>query len=151
MRHRVVAVPLIANPAGEYLLCKMPADRGAYPGQWALPGGGLEPGERMDEALRREAREELGLELSAADPLLFKDAVREKQYPDGRREMVYMIFLVFRCQVADTAVRLNDEFEAYAWVPPASLGSYDLNDATVDTLARAGLLTVHAGASPSAP
>jgi len=150
MRHRVIAVPLIANSAGEYLLCKMPSDRGAYPGQWALPGGGLEPGETMEEALRRETREELGLELTAVEPLLFKDAVREKLYPDGRRETLYMIFLVFRCRAAGAAVRLNDEFEAYAWASPEALASYDLNEATVDTLARAGLLPAQARTSTPA-
>lgn len=141
MRHRIIAVPLIRNADGAYLLCKMPPHRGAYPGQWGLPGGGLEPGERMEEALRREAREELGIELDQVEPLLFKDAVRAKLHPDGRREDVYMIFLVFRCEAARTAVRLNDEFEAYAWVQPADVSGYDLNEATVDTLRRAGVLS----------
>lgn len=135
----MIAVPLIRNADGHYLLCKMPSHRGAYPGQWGLPGGGLEPGERMEEALRREAREELGIELGNVEPLLFKDAVREKLYPDGHREDVYMIFLVFRCQAASDAVRLNDEFEAYAWVPTADMPRYDLNETTVDTLRRAGV------------
>jgi nucleoside triphosphatase len=140
MRHRIIAVPLIRNEAGAYLLCKMPAHRGAYPGQWGLPGGGLEPGEQMEEALRRETREELGLELATIEPLLFKDAVREKLYADGSREQVYMIFLVFRCTVVDPQVSLNAEFDEYAWVPPSALAAHDLNEATVDTLQRAGLL-----------
>ncbi|MDI5349372.1 NUDIX domain-containing protein, partial [Salmonella enterica subsp. enterica serovar Kentucky] len=41
-----------------YLLCKMADNRGVFPGQWALSGGGVEPGERIEEALRREVREE---------------------------------------------------------------------------------------------
>jgi nucleoside triphosphatase len=141
MRHRVITVPLIRNAEDAILICRMPAHRGAYPGQWGLPGGGLEPGERMEEALRRETREELGLELSAVEPLLFKDAVREKLYPDGTTESVYMIFLVFSCRAADSAARLNDEFDAYAWVLPTELSGYDLNEATLDTLQRAGLMT----------
>jgi nucleoside triphosphatase len=147
VRHRVIAVPLIRGPGGAYLLCKMPAHRGAYPGQWGLPGGGLEAGETMEEGLRREAREELGLELGTVEPLFFKDAVREKLHADGRREEVYMIFLVFLCTVAEAAVRLNDEFEAYAWVAPQELWAYDLNPATVDTLRRAGIMS---GAEPAA-
>ncbi len=57
MRHRTIVCPLIENE-GHYLLCKMAADRG-FSGQWALSGGGVEP-ERIEEALRREIREELG-------------------------------------------------------------------------------------------
>ncbi|WP_401740313.1 NUDIX domain-containing protein [Stenotrophomonas geniculata] len=46
MRQRVIVCPLIQNQ-GAYLLCRMPLDRGAFPGQWALSGGGLEPDERI--------------------------------------------------------------------------------------------------------
>jgi nucleoside triphosphatase len=56
-----------------------------------------------------------------------------------------MIFLVFHCTVGDPAVRLNEEFEAHAWVPPAALADYDLNEATVDTLRQAGLLQAPSG------
>jgi nucleoside triphosphatase len=150
MRPRVIVVPLLRDRDGAYLLCKMPRDRGAYPGQWGLPGGGVEPGERMADALRRETREELGLELHTFEPLLFGDAVREKLQPDGGRERVYMIFLVFLCTTYGSAVTLNDELESYAWVPSAQLISYDLNDATLDTFRRAGLLPAVAGAADEA-
>lgn len=55
MRQRTIVCPLIQND-GCYLLCKMADDRGVFPGQWALSGGGVEPGERIEEALRREVR-----------------------------------------------------------------------------------------------
>ncbi|VEB56789.1 Pyrimidine deoxynucleoside triphosphate (dYTP)pyrophospho hydrolase YfoO [Salmonella enterica subsp. enterica] len=57
MRQRTIVCPLIQND-GCYLLCKMADNRGVFPGQWALSGGGVEPGERIEEALRREIREE---------------------------------------------------------------------------------------------
>jgi nucleoside triphosphatase len=62
MRQRIIVCPLIQNE-GEYLLCRMPLDRGVFPGQWALSGGGLEPGETIEDGLRREVREELGDDL----------------------------------------------------------------------------------------
>lgn len=62
MRQRTIVCPLIQND-GAYLLCKMADDRGVFPGQWAISGGGVEPGERIEEALRREIREELGEQL----------------------------------------------------------------------------------------
>jgi len=62
MRQRTIVCPLIENQ-GEYLLCKMADNRGVFPGQWALSGGGMEPGETMEQALRREIAEELGEQL----------------------------------------------------------------------------------------
>ena len=55
MRQRTIVCPLIQHE-GHYLLCKMADDRGVFPGQWALSGGGVEPGERIEAALRREIR-----------------------------------------------------------------------------------------------
>uniref|UniRef100_UPI00111998B8 nucleoside triphosphatase NudI n=1 Tax=Salmonella enterica TaxID=28901 RepID=UPI00111998B8 len=52
MRQRTIVCPLIQND-GCYLLCKMVDNRGVFPGQWALSGGGVEPGERIEEALRQ--------------------------------------------------------------------------------------------------
>ena len=46
IERRVIVVGLIHNGRGEWLLCKMPAERGVFPGQWGLPGGGIEPGSR---------------------------------------------------------------------------------------------------------
>jgi nucleoside triphosphatase len=149
VRRRVIVVPLIQNAAGDVLLCRMPPHRGVYPGQWGLAGGGVEADERIDDALRREAREELGLELGAVAPLFFTDAVREKRYPDGTCETLHMVFLVYRCLVADGAVRLNEEFDAYAWVAPPLLSRYDLNEATIDTLRRAGIAGIPSAGAPS--
>jgi nucleoside triphosphatase len=148
VQHRLIVVPLIRSRSGACLLIRMPPNRGAYPGQWGLPGGGLEPGERMFDALRRETREELGLELIECTPLLFKDAVRTKLMADGSAAEVYMVFLVFACRVAEPAVvRLNDEFDDWAWVDPERLERYDLNEATVDTLRQAKLLPATAEAT----
>jgi nucleoside triphosphatase len=60
MRQRTIVCPIIQNDGAD-LLCKMADDRGVFPGQWALSGGGMEPGETMEQALRREIREELDL------------------------------------------------------------------------------------------
>lgn len=141
MRQRTIVCPLIQND-GTYLLCKMADDRGVFPGQWALSGGGVEPGERIEEALRREIREELGdkLELSEITPWTFRDDIRVKTYADGSKEQIYMIYLIFDCVSANREVSINDEFQDYAWVKPADLHRYDLNDATRNTLRMKGLL-----------
>lgn len=139
MVSRVIVVPVIRNAAGAVLLCRMPPTRGVYPGKWGLPGGGVEAGETMTEALRREIREETGLDLRSARPRFFKDAQHSKRDPDGHEQPVYMIFLIFDCTVFDGEVSLNDEFDDHAWVPGHRLGSYDLNAETRDTLELLGL------------
>lgn len=141
MRQRTIVCPLIQNDAC-YLLCKMADDRGVFPGQWALSGGGVEPGERIEEALRREVREELGEQLVLSDimPWTFSDDVRTKTYADGSQEEIYMIYLIFDCVAANREVKINEEFQAFAWVKAEDLGSYDLNIATRKTLTLKGLL-----------
>lgn len=141
MRQRTIVCPLIQNN-GCYLLCKMADDRGVFPGQWALSGGGVEAGERIEEALRREVREELGeqLVLSEITPWTFSDDIRTKTYADGSQEEIYMIYLIFDCVAANRKVNINEEFQAFAWVKPEDLGTYDLNVATRKTLTLKGLL-----------
>ena len=141
MRQRTIVCPLIQND-GCYLLCKMADDRGVFPGQWALSGGGVEPGERIEEALRREVREELGEQLVLSDitPWTFSDDVRTKTYADGSQEEIYMIYLIFDCVAANREVKINEEFQAFALVKAEDLGSYDLNIATRKTLTLKGLL-----------
>ena len=77
----------------------MPGDRGVFPGQWALSGGGLEQDERIEEGLRREIAEELGpdLKIDTIKPWTFRDDIRTKTYPDGTTEEIYMIYLIFDC------------------------------------------------------
>ena len=141
MRQRTIVCPLIQND-GCYLLCKMADDRGVFPGQWALSGGGVEPGERIEEALRREVREELGeqLVLSEITPWTFSDDIRTKTYADGSQEEIYMIYLIFDCVAANREVNINEEFQAFAWGKAEDLGTYDLNIATRKTLTLKGLL-----------
>ncbi|MCP2004244.1 MULTISPECIES: nucleoside triphosphatase NudI [Buttiauxella] len=141
MRQRVIVCPIIENN-GEVLLCKMADDRGVFPGQWALSGGGMEPGEKMEEALLREIQEELGAELQITriKPWTFADDVRVKTYADGSKEEIYMIYLLFDCISANRQVTFNEEFQEIAWVKPSDLNNYDLNEATRITFTRKGWL-----------
>ena len=138
VERRVIVVGLIHNGRGEWLLCKMPAEHGVFPGQWGLPGGGIEPGEQAEEALRRELCEEVGLEVSDIEPLFFTDGLYTKRFPGGEQRPIYMIFLVYKCRAAGETIILNPEFEDHTWVAQDSLGEYDLNVETVKTFNKLG-------------
>ena len=142
MRRRTIVVPIIRNDQGDLLLCRMPPNRGVFPGQWGLAGGGIEDGESMFEALHREVREELGITVSKVTPLSFRDDVRTKRYADGTEEPLYLIYLLFECLANSTEVSLNDEFDAYAWVSETQLAEYDLNPATRLTFKEMKLMTL---------
>jgi 8-oxo-dGTP diphosphatase len=62
-----VAVAVFLRPDGTTLLARRPQGK-VYAGCWEFPGGKAEPGEPMIDALRREIREELGVEIERALP-----------------------------------------------------------------------------------
>ncbi|NUU66863.1 nucleoside triphosphatase NudI [Enterobacteriaceae bacterium BIT-l23] len=141
MRQRMIVCPVIQND-GEFLLCKMASDRGVFPGQWALPGGGMEPGETMETSLRREIMEELGDKLLITDikPWAFRDDIRTKTYPDGTTEDIYMIYLIFDCVSANRDITFNEEFQEIIWVSPETIKSMDLNEAIRVTFTQKGII-----------
>ena len=59
-----VAVGVLINPQGEFLLTSRPEGK-VYAGYWEFPGGKLEAGETVEAALRRELMEEIGIEIGA--------------------------------------------------------------------------------------
>ena len=60
-----VAVGVLIRPDGEFLLTSRPAGK-AYAGYWEFPGGKLEAGESVVQALARELQEELGITIGPA-------------------------------------------------------------------------------------
>ena len=60
-----VAVGVLLREDGAFLLCTRPPGK-AYAGYWEFPGGKLEAGESVEQALRRELHEELGIHIEAA-------------------------------------------------------------------------------------
>ena len=62
-----VAVGVLFDPDGRFLLTSRPPGK-VYAGYWECPGGKLETGESVEDALRRELHEELGITIGAVRP-----------------------------------------------------------------------------------
>jgi 8-oxo-dGTP diphosphatase len=62
-----VAVGVLIDGRGRFLLTSRPAGK-VYAGYWEFPGGKLEAGETVEQALRRELQEELGITIGPAQP-----------------------------------------------------------------------------------
>lgn len=62
-----VAVGVLVRNDGAFLLTSRPAGK-AYAGYWEFPGGKLEEGETVEQALRRELHEEIGITIGAVTP-----------------------------------------------------------------------------------
>jgi len=62
-----VAVGVLLRPDGAFLLTSRPPGK-VYAGYWEFPGGKLEPGETVEQALRRELQEEIGVTIGAVLP-----------------------------------------------------------------------------------
>ncbi|MDO9360701.1 MAG: NUDIX domain-containing protein [Polaromonas sp.] len=62
-----VAVGVLLRPDGDFLLTSRPPGK-VYEGYWEFPGGKLEAGETVEQALRRELQEEIGITIVAAHP-----------------------------------------------------------------------------------
>ena len=74
-----VAVGVLVDGQGRFLLTSRPAGK-VYAGYWEFPGGKLEVGESVEQALRRELQEELGITIGPAQPW----QVEIMDYPHAR-------------------------------------------------------------------
>jgi 8-oxo-dGTP diphosphatase len=74
-----VAVGVLIRPDGRFLLTSRPPGK-VYAGYWEFPGGKLEPGESVAQALARELHEEIGIDTGTVRPW----KVKEFDYPHAR-------------------------------------------------------------------
>ncbi|MCR9091675.1 Nudix family hydrolase [Algiphilus sp.] len=131
-----VAVAAMRDASGAVLLSQRPAHK-SYPGQWEFPGGKIEPGESVDQALRRELAEELGIEVVDARPLI---RVRH-DYPE------LAVCLDVREVLQWSGTPTGVEGQTLAWVATEALPDWPLLAADAP-IVRALQLPMHYAFSP---
>ena len=134
MKTRIVVVALIEKD-GKILMGNKAKDVGPYPNTWRLPGGGVEEGESLEEAMKREIKEETTLETVS----LKKIAVQEDNEPNKDGEMTHYTFHQFRVKVIGTE-ETTEEFPDLIWVPKAELNNVSLSRPSITLFKKLGYM-----------
>ena len=126
-RQDVNASIAVIERRGRLLICRRKAED-VLGGCWEFPGGKCEPDESWTQCLRRELREELGIEVKAVAPFGHMRARRV----NGNGSIQ---FKVYRCTIAKGAPRPLAA-EALRWVSPAELVAADFPPANRRLIAK---------------
>ena len=125
MRKITEVVAALIWDGDRFLACQRPAHK-ARGLLWEFVGGKVEPGERKEEALIRECREELAVTVAVGD--VFLEVLHE--YPD-----LTVRLTLFHAAIAEgTPQKL--EHNDIRWITPAEIDNYDFCPADVEILER---------------
>lgn len=102
---------LIVNKEGKILLVRSPK---WLNGKYSVPGGHVEPYEKLQDAIKREIKEEVGLDVEVKDLLLVQEVIKPEDFYDNSRHFIFFDFL---CYCENPNVKLdNVELIDYIWV-----------------------------------
>lgn len=127
VRRQIRVVGAMIERNGRYFITQRPPTS-SLPLLWEFPGGRVEPGETDEEALQRELREEMGIEVEVGQRTMHL----EHAYPEYDID-----FRVYRCRLltpeeAIRHIRIHD----HRWVLPGELDAYEFPAADQKTLER---------------
>jgi mutator protein MutT len=114
----LVGVGAVIVEAGRVLLVR----RGAEPlkGHWSLPGGLVELGEGLLNAVVREVREETGLEVEPLELIELLDKI----YREDNRVRYHYVIADYLCRVTGGVLRAASDADAVRWVERAEWNSH---------------------------
>jgi len=102
---------LIVNDKGEILLVRSYK----WGNKYTVPGGHIELGERSEAAIKREVKEEVGLDIEPVKLLLVQEAI----FPVDYVKHEHYIFMDYLCRSKSSAVKVDrEEIQEYLWVEP---------------------------------
>jgi nucleoside triphosphatase len=102
---------LIVNDKKQILLTKSHK----WKNRFTIPGGHVELGETTEEALKREIKEEVGLDIKPIRFLLMQEVIYSEEFYKPK----HFIFLDYLCEAETTDVKLNkNEIQEFIWVNP---------------------------------
>ena len=135
VRLRASARAIILDEDDRILLCRFEFPRdGRQFVVWATPGGGIEPGESVLAALRRELREEVGLEVDADPPHIWHQELVRPGYPAPDYDGAVNDYFLVRVPAFTPRGSLSDEELAaenvtgLRWWSPAEIVGYQGTD-----------------------
>jgi 8-oxo-dGTP diphosphatase len=119
---QVVVAAIIQNPQGQYLCCKR-GDWKSAPGKWEFPGGKPEANESLEDALTREIREELGVDIKVL-----------RQFDRSTTGDIDLVCFV--CELIDEVPTSSTDHSELRWVPEEELSKLDWAEPDLPALKR---------------
>lgn len=106
--------------------CVLLVRRGHEPlkGRWTIPGGMVEVGEELRDAVQRELKEETGLDVEPGCLIEVFDRIQRA----GRRVRYHFVIADYLCRLKSGKLRPASDVLDARWVDPRELGRYDLTE-----------------------
>lgn len=122
---RIAAKAIIVNDKNEVLLLREAKTNvdGTNVGKYLLPGGRIEMGERILDALQREVSEETGLAVVIGEPVFVSE-----WFPVIRGVPNQIVGIFFACKPLTTEISLSVEHDHFVWGNPLDLADYAMAD-----------------------